>query len=87
MSLSVEVFDHHKGGVYYVLLQHDTLYEMDELNPQGVLRCTKLGSVWPKGEMLTLDSHKFGRLLQMSEVPPGIRKEVMNLISKEITHV
>jgi len=86
MSINAEVFDHPSAGVYYCLLQHDDLYEVNVFNPRGIVETRHLGQLWPKGELQYLERHKFGAHLRIEDIPKNVRDEVVQLVLKTMNH-
>lgn len=85
MSLAVEIYDHPKAGMYYVIFQHDHVYEMNIFQKQADKHCIYLGDLWPAGEAdLGL---KLGMHLRLSDVPKIIKQRIMTIITNKITHV
>ena len=85
MSLSVEIYEHPKAGMYYLIFQHDHVYEMNVFKNQSDQHCVYLGDLWPAGEAdLGL---KVGQHLRLKDVPKIIQERMMTIITNKITHV
>lgn len=86
MSINVDIFEHDRAAHYYVVLQHDEVWELnhhEEPSPGAI--CRKVGNLWPKGE-IGLIGKPFGRQLRVGEVASTAMTKVMTLISNRITH-
>lgn len=85
MSLSVDIFDHPKAGMFYVVFQHDLVYELNSFTkPNPDAHCVELGSMWPKGELGLIGGH-FGRHVLWDEVPLEAKAKIMHIINTQ-TH-
>lgn len=87
MSINVDIFEHHSASYFYVVLQHDEVWEINTCeaeDPHSV--CKKVGNLWPKGE-IGLIGEKFGRHLRIGEVGAEAVLKITQLITTRITHV
>ena len=85
MSLSIEIYDHPNAGFYYVVFQHNEVYQLNGFTKRGQSHCQKLGELWPKGEFgLGL---KFGTHLRLQDVPKAVIDKIMTITTETITNV
>ena len=85
MSLNIEIFDHPNAGFYYVIFQHNEVYQMNAFTKGPDQHCVKLGELWPNGEFgLGL---KLGPHLRLKDVPRDVIKKITTIMTNTITHV
>ena len=85
MSLSIEIFDHPNAGFYYVIFQHNDVYQMNGFTKGTDQHCKKLGELWPNGEF-GLDL-KLGSHLRLEDVPASVLKKVTTIMNETILDV
>jgi hypothetical protein len=83
MSLSIDVFRHPNAGMFYVVFQHDLVYELNSFTkPHADAHCVELGHLWPQGEF-GLIGGSFGRQLQWNEITTEARRKIMHILESQ----
>lgn len=84
MSINAEIFEHPNAGFYYIVLQHNEVYEVSCLRRDDD-HCHLLGQMWPNGEA-SLDL-RLGSHLRLQDVPKEVRDRLAKLLINKIENV
>lgn len=85
MSINAEIFEHPNAGYYYVVFQHDEVYQVSSLERGPDQHCNLLGSMWPHGEASL--GVRLGPQLRLQDVPKEVRDRLSKLLINKIENV
>ena len=85
MSINAEIFEHPNAGFYYVVLQHNEVYQVSSLKRGPDQRCDMIGQMWPNGEASL--GVRLGPHLRLGDVPKEVRDRLSKLIINKIENV
>ena len=85
MSINAEIFEHPNAGFFYIVLQHNEVYQVSCLKRDADDHCHLLGQMWPNGEA-SLDL-RLGSHLRLQDVPKEVRDRLCKLLINKIENV
>lgn len=87
MSINVDILEHPRAGMYYVVYQHNLVYEMNSFSKHADSHCVCIGELWPAGEEGMLNRLKFGQHLRLEDVPQEVIRKAVSVLNNKITNV
>ena len=87
MSIAIDIYEHPKAGMYYVVYQHDIVYELNGFTTKPDSHCVCIGNLWPLGEHGLLGGLRFGTHLRCQDINEAALKKIMYILNTKIINV